>query len=1332
MSQEKFYYNIKPFKGENFNTWLYRLKSILAEHECLDAVLNAGFVSIEENKKLEARAQSIIISAVADSHIEYIREENTAYAMIKRLENNFLKRNTRSKMFLRRQLSEMAYNEQNKLSEHFSKMDEIFTLLQGAGTNLSEEEKVNYILLSMPKSYEMVVTTLETINDLKVDFVKDRLLGEEEKQKKGNVNKQYSEASTSSFLCYSCGKPGHKKYQCYHRGRGNKGHVNYGYSRGEHSYNNKTEAMGNRGPLHAVGQRSTPVRRGYSQGRGQRGFSSNNTRGSFMADNQESEASNSNAFICNQNYDSCDNLIWYIDSGCSDHLNNNKNLFNDGFMMLDKPKLISAAKNGITLKALGFGNIRVKTTIDNIVHYHLIKNVYYVPELRKNLLSVSKMESAGFSIIFYNGLVKIYNPKNVLIMIGKAEGSLYSIKLEMNNMFCNFSNDNNGVVDLWHRRFAHLGINNLNKLVKQNLVLGLTDLKNMKIENTLCETCLSGSMTRLPFNKMGHRASKPLELVHSDVCGPITPTTWDGFKYFVTFIDDYTHFVMVYLIKNKSEVFEKFKQYYNYVTKHFNRDLLTLRTDNGGEYLMNEFKQFCLDKGITLQNTVAYNPEMNGVAERMNRTLNDRSRTILIESKLDKSLWGEAVLYSAYVTNRCPTASKEKTPSELWEGRKPDVSGMKVFGSFAFNHIPKEHRKKFDPKAKKMVMVGYSLNGYKLWDEENERVIVARNVIFDEKIQKDEKHVKIPINNEEVEKIEMELRERDMKDLEINEQSDEIENQADERNQNSKRDKRQIKKPIWQNDYITDFEDENDEVLFVLMAEQEENVPHCFEEINEREDRQLWKEAVQEEIKVLEESETWVKVPRKNIKELDTKWIFTKKIVGGKQVYKARLVVKGFQQRDNFNDIYSPVLKMQTLRILLAVAVERNYNICQMDVKGAFLYGRIEEEVYIKPPQGYSNINNGLIDKYSLKLKKSLYGLKRSPKYWYEHFTEIITAYGFTRSENDYCLYIKNDFYILLYVDDLLILGKDKEQIKEIKNFLSSQFRMKDLSNSDMMYLGISIQRQENSISINQSVYLNNILKKFGMQDCKGIDTPMDYNFKFDDSIVDMSYEKQCRSLIGSLMYATVSSRPDLAFSVYYLSRYQSKPNDCLWKALKRILRYIKQTIDYSLIFEKKSKNPIVGYADADWGRDIDRKSTTGYLFQIYGNTVVWKSRKQSVIALSTTEAELISLCESAVESCWIYKLLVDLGIEIETVEIYEDNQSTIRSVNTYDQRKLKHLEIKYNFIKQKVEQGFITVKYVKSSEQLADVLTKPVNKNSFKNLVNRLGIVNMVKMIDN
>lgn len=237
-------------------------------------------------------------------------------------------------------------------------------------------------------------------------------------------------------------------------------------------------------------------------------------------------------------------------------------------------------------------------------------------------------------------------------------------------------------IQLWHRRFGHLNSKSLDQLIRREMISGFK-LENVQndIETVTCKPCVLGKQTQKLFTvREGKRSSRVLELIHSDECGPISPVGLDGVRYFVTFIDDWSHFVMVYLIESKSEVFEHFKVYEAMVTAKFGQKVSRLRCDNGGEYKSKEFEHFCQQKGIQVEWTAPYTPEMNGVSERMNRTLVEKSRAMLEDSGVDKQFCGQAIQTAAYLTNRSPTCaiSPDVTPFELWEGKKPEVSKLRA------------------------------------------------------------------------------------------------------------------------------------------------------------------------------------------------------------------------------------------------------------------------------------------------------------------------------------------------------------------------------------------------------------------------------------------------------------------------------------------------------------------------------------------------------------------------------------------------------------------------------------------------------------------------------
>lgn len=270
------------------------------------------------------------------------------------------------------------------------------------------------------------------------------------------------------------------------------------------------------------------------------------------------------------------------------------------------------------------------------------------------------------------------------------------------------------------------------------MALGI-DRLNFNMNDKFCESCVLGKQTRLPFPpKSEPRSNRILQLIHSDVCGPISPPAHDGSKYFVTFTDNFSRASTVFCIERKSDVFGKFKEHVAASESLHGCAIAKLRSDNGGEYISDEMKRFCAEKEIQLEYTVPYNPEMNSIAERLNRTLVEKARSMLHASGLDKKFWAEAIYTANYIKNRSPTSAigdqfVDKTPAEIWFKTKPNLSHLRIFGATCFNHIPVVKRSKLDAKSSKCFMLGYATNGsYRLWDIDSNKLVVGRNVVFNE------------------------------------------------------------------------------------------------------------------------------------------------------------------------------------------------------------------------------------------------------------------------------------------------------------------------------------------------------------------------------------------------------------------------------------------------------------------------------------------------------------------------------------------------------------------------------------------------------------------------
>jgi transposase InsO family protein len=286
---------------------------------------------------------------------------------------------------------------------------------------------------------------------------------------------------------------------------------------------------------------------------------------------------------------------------------------------------------------------------------------------------------------------------------------------------------------LWHNRYAHLSFKGLSTLVKKEMVKGLPVLQE---SNETCSDCVIGKQHRDPIPKIANwRASEKLELVHSDICGPINHTSNGGNRYFITFTDDFSRKTWTYPIIEKSSAFEIFKKFKALVEKESNCQIQALRTDRGGEFISHAFNEFCSENGIKRQLTAAYTPQQNGVSERKNRTLLNMVRSMIAEKNIPKKFWPEAVIWATFVLNRSPTlAVKDITPEEAWSGIKPSVHFFKVFGCLAYVHVPDALRKKLDPKGVKCVHLGISneSKAYKLYDPLHKKIIVSRDVVFDE------------------------------------------------------------------------------------------------------------------------------------------------------------------------------------------------------------------------------------------------------------------------------------------------------------------------------------------------------------------------------------------------------------------------------------------------------------------------------------------------------------------------------------------------------------------------------------------------------------------------
>lgn len=435
----------------------------------------------------------------------------------------------------------------------------------------------------------------------------------------------------------------------------------------------------------------------------------------FVAISRENESSA--MLITNDNE-------WYIDSGCSKNMTPHKEILNDYKNAADNGNIITAGKE--CLKPGGIGNVRTKVNGNEID----INNVLHVPGLSANLLSVSKIVKTGNKVIFDDDGCTVYNKitgKKVLHC--NETNGVYKMKTSnTNNAFMSATNKNNTAI-MWHRKLGHLNFQTLTKM--KNAVHGVkftdddTDIRN-------CVVCAEAKQSRQPFKKSESKTNHVLELIHSDLMGPMETKSIGGARYILTFVDDFTKKVFAYFLKSKGDVLDKFIEFKVLIEKQSERKIKVFRTDNGTEYVNNEFEKFCKTNGIIHQMTNVYTPQQNGVAERVNRTIVEKAKCLLFDAGLSKCYWAEAVNMAVYIINRTVSSAHGKIPEEVHFGKKVDLSNLKLFGSYAMTLIPKQKRKKWDKNSEKLIFVGFDscVKGYRLINPKNRKLTISRDVKF--------------------------------------------------------------------------------------------------------------------------------------------------------------------------------------------------------------------------------------------------------------------------------------------------------------------------------------------------------------------------------------------------------------------------------------------------------------------------------------------------------------------------------------------------------------------------------------------------------------------------
>ncbi|KAJ9545029.1 hypothetical protein OSB04_024736 [Centaurea solstitialis] len=986
---------------------------------------------------------------------------------------------------------------------------------------------------------------------------------------------------------------------------------------------------------------------------------------------------------------------WVIDTGSGNHICNHLQGFTRR-KTLRKDRSNLRVGEGTPLIAEVVGSYSLSLPSGLVLE---LDNCYYIPNMIKNVLSFDLLVDQGFYYKYDYKMISVFKD-NIFYFKATPVNGLYTVNLQDNSSeIYHISKRSKDIEDqtyLWHCRLGHINKKRVELLLKGGF-LGNFDYK--PFDN--CESCLSGKMTKQPFNNENERATDLLEIIHTDVCGPFSHVARGGYRYFITFTDDFSRYGYVYLMRHKSESYERFKEFQNEVQNQLDKRIKFLRSDRGGEYLSDEFDNHLM--------------EQNGVSERRNRTLLDMVRTMMCHSTLPISFWGHALETAAHILNRAPTKSVEKTPYELWKGKKPNISFLKIWGCEVY--VKRPTSEKLRPKSDKCFFVGYPKTtvGYYFYNPEENKVFVARNGKFLEEkflsLENTRKDVDLQVVDEENTAL---IVEPEIQHINVEPQSEPIE---EVQKQDLRRSSRVRQEP--------------DRYLGFLVSQDsgDLNEPTSYGEAVSGSESEQWQEAMKAEMQSMYDNQVWelTDLPQ-HCRAVGRKWVFKKKtdMDGNVHTFKARLVAKGFTQTHgiDYDETFSPVAMLKSIRILMAISAYFNYEIWQMDVKTAFLNGKLTEEVYMEQPEGFEDPKN---PNKVCKLLKSIYGLKQASQSWNLHFDERIKEFGFTKSEFEPCVYTKFSgsivTFLVLYVDDILLIENDVPTLQSVKSWLSKCFQMKDLGEAAYI-LGIKIYRNRSKrlIGLSQSTYIDKILKKFRMDESKKGFIPMQYGIVLSKTQCPVSSQDQDKmksvpyaSAIGSIMYAMLCTRPNVAYSVSVTSRYQQNPGEPHWVAVKNILKYLRRTKEMFLVFGgSEDEISVTGYSDASFQTDRDDfRSQSGYVFTLNGGVISWKSSKQDTIADSTTEAEYIAASDAAKEAVWLRNFLSDLRVVASIsrpIDIFCDNSGAVaQAKEPREHHKSRHVLRKYHLIREIIGRGDVRICKIPTEENVADPLTKPL-----------------------
>ncbi|KAL5713883.1 Beta-galactosidase 8 [Ranunculus cassubicifolius] len=1363
-------------KPENYHIWVTLFMPVLKSNSLLGFITGSHpcpkqYLSLTDEQsntenpeytKWVIKDQNLMIwltGAISDPVLPYIVGCTSSKEVWDTLARRFKTKSRSQVIQLKTKLQNLKKGDQS-ITEYLKTVKETSDLLAAAGSIVDDGDLLVYILNGLPAEFDAFSTSIRVRSDeVTIDELHALLLNEELVLQSRNKTLLQTETSAQAFSArFQHQNTSSQRNQSYqHRGRG-RGRGRYNPSRGS-----STAGRGILGPNPSP-QQSTNSSSNYSPQDKQPcqicGRFNHSAIDCYERMNYSYQGrippQKLQAMVADRKT-APHSAQWYIDSGATNHITSDMNNLHMSENYYGPDKI--SVGDGQQLPIYNSGMSVFSTPNSDF----LFKKILHVPQISHNLLSVHQLCTDNNCLLTFSsdGLLIKDKTSGQILFQGPHEDGLYPITLSSHNSLKALLGIKT-TPSIWHQRLGHPSSSVFNKVFHQHNLPISSKLSNVDF----CSFCQEGKCSKLPFIRSSIKSIRPLQLLHIDLWGPAPTNSISGFRYYASIIDDYSRYCWIFPLYLKSNFSQTFQHFTLQMQNLFQSHITAIRTDAGGEFTSDLFEEFLLSKGIQHQFSCPHTPEQNGIVERKHRHITELGRTLFSQSSIPHKYWVEVYQTAVYLINRLPTPLLNfASPYSVIFNKEPDYSFLKSYGCACFPWTRPYTTNKFQPRTKECVFIGYSPqhHGYRCLHIPTGRVYVSRHVTFNELHFPFKSTIPNPapssIQSPTVSPTSITITTETPLPQPINTSpptplhittsppvpTSPSPNVTTSEPQHPPPTPTVITPtpavPVFVPNIVHTRSKSGIQKRRVFAASKyplpsalsppsssQIDTPTCFTTANM--DPQ-WRQAMADEFTALLKTQTWTLVPpaqHQNV--IGCRWIYKlkHKSNGDIERRKARLVAKGYNQQSgiDYTETFSPVAKPTTIRVILSIAVQQGWTVQQLDVSNAFLHGKLNEDIYMSQPPGFIHPQ---YPSYVCKLQRSIYGLKQAPRVWFSELLDALLNLGFVQSKADSSLCIQRTAtsitYILIYVDDILLTGSSPSHCQAVFTSLSKSFALKNLGPIHF-FLGLEVKRNSTTLLLHQTKYVLDLLSKHNMLLAKPASTPMSTSIKLDNESGDpLEDPTPYRSLVGALQYLTWT-RPDISFSVNQVCQYLHAPRTPHLTAAKRILRYLKGTVNHGLSF---TQNPstLIAYSDADWAGSIsDRRSCSGYCLYFAGNLIAWSAKKQATVARSSTESEYRSLAHTATEISWVTTLLKELQIPLHKPPLlYCDNLSALAlASNPVFHARTKHIEVDYHYIRELVLSKSVLINYVCSKDQIADIFTKGLSTVRFNLLKSKLTVL--------